>query len=590
MSQHDLVIRGGTLVDGTGDAPRVGDLAIDGDRITAMGTDVGKGRREIDARGLLVTPGWVDIHAHYDAQATWDPMLSPSSEHGVTTVVLGNCGVGFAPVRESHRNELIDLMEAVEDIPGAAMHEGIQWEWETFPEYMDALERRDHAIDYGLQVPHCALRAYVMGQRGIDNEPATAEDIEQMQEIVAEALRAGALGFSTSRTEMHNTLEGDPVPGTFAARDELFGIGAALARENAGVFQMALTHRDVPGEIGWMKDLARETGRIVTFNLQQIDEAPELYKEALRGLDEARAEGITNLRGQFSGRPVGVLMGWETSVHPFLGHPEYVKLMKRPIGERLEQLRRPEVKARLLEGGELRTDALPTNAPIPAVFLQFLTQATRKMYPMGGGHDYEPDPADSVAGRVQSTGRTPAEIVYDALMDQDGRGLLYFPLFGYATNRFDAIEETMLHPQTGLSLADGGAHCGAICDAGTPTFMLMHWARDRKRGDRMPIEFIVRRQTRDTAHQYGLFDRGVLKPGLKADINVIDFERLGLENPEMRHDFPASGRRLYQGARGYVATIVSGQVIFEEGQATGALPGKLIRGAQPEPRPEGDAV
>lgn len=581
MSQHDLVIRGGTLVDGTGNAPTQGDVAIDGERISAVGSDVGNGRREIDARGQLVTPGWVDIHTHYDAQATWDPMLSPSSSHGVTTVVMGNCGVGFAPVRESLRDELIDLMEAVEDIPGAAMHEGIQWEWETFPEYMEALERRDHAIDYGLQVPHCALRAYVMGQRGIDNEAATPDDVSRMQEIVAEALRAGALGFSTSRTEMHNTLEGNPVPGTFAERDELFGIGAALANEQAGVFQMSLTHRDVPGEMGWMKDLARETGRVVTFNLQQTDEAPDLYKEALRGLDDARAEGITNLRGQFSGRPVGVLMGWETSVHPFLGHPEYVRWMKLPIAERLEMLRRPDVKARLLEGGELRIDALPKEAPIPAVFLQFLTAATHKMYPMGSAHDYEPDPSDSVAGRAKASGRTPAELVYDALMDQNGKGLLYFPLFGYASGRFDAIEETLVHPQTGLSLADGGAHCGAICDAGTPTFMLMHWARDRKRGAKLPLEFIVRRQTRDTAEQYGLFDRGMLAPGLKADVNLIDYENLDLEAPEMRFDFPAGGRRLYQGARGYRATVVSGQVVFENGEPTGALPGRLIRGAQP---------
>ena len=585
MSKHDLVIRGGTIVDGTGDAPFVGDVAIDGDRISEVGLSVEEGAREIDASGLLVTPGWVDIHAHYDAQATWDPMLSPSSEHGVTTVVLGNCGVGFAPVRESHRNELIDLMEAVEDIPGAAMHEGIQWEWETFPEFMDALERREHAIDYGLQVPHCALRAYVMGQRGIDNESATKHDIEEMKGIVKEALHAGALGFSTSRTEMHNTLKGDPVPGTFADHEELFGIGEALAEEDAGVFQMSLTHRDVPAEISWMKELAKKTGRIVTFNLQQIDEAPELYKEALHGLDDARDEGITNLRGQFSGRPVGVLMGWETSIHPFLGHPEYVKVMKLPIAERLEVLRRPEIKAAMLDGGELRTDALPKNAPIPDVFLKFLAGATQKMYPMGAGHDYEPDPSNSVAGRVASSGRSPAEVVYDALMDLDGKGLLYFPLFGYATSRFDAIEETMLHPQTGLSLADGGAHCGAICDAGTPTFMLMHWARDRTRGKRLPVEFVVKRQTRDTAHQYALFDRGELKVGLKADVNIIDFEKLGLESPHMRHDFPAGGRRLYQGAFGYRATISSGQVIFENGQPTGALPGKLIRGAQAVPEP-----
>jgi len=581
MSKHDLVIRGGTLVDGTGAAPRNGDLAIEGGRIAAVGDDVGQGTREIDAEGHLVTPGWVDIHAHYDAQATWDPMLSPSSEHGVTTVVVGNCGVGFAPVKAHMHDELIDLMEAVEDIPGAAMHEGIQWEWETFPEFMDALERREHAIDYGVQVPHCALRAYVMAERGIDNEAATAEDIAQMQQIVREALREGALGFSTSRTEMHNTKEGVPVPGTFAERDELFGIGEALAAENAGVFQMSLTHREVPNEMGWMTELARETGRMVTFNLQQIDENPELYKEGLAGLDAARAQGVTNLRGQFSGRPVGVLMGWDTSIHPFYGHPEYVKWMGLPIDQRLAKLREPAVKARLLESGELLTDALPANAPIPQPMLQFLAGATYKMYPMGGGHDYEPAPEQSVKGLMASTGRSAAEIVYDALMDLDGKGLLYFPLFGYATQKFDAIEETMLHPQTGLSLADGGAHCGAICDGGTPTFMLMHWARDRARGAKMPLEFVVRRQTMDTAHQYGLFDRGALKPGLRADVNVIDYEGLGLTNPEMRFDFPASGRRLYQGATGYKAILCAGQAIFENGEETGARPGKLVRGAQP---------
>ncbi len=580
MSEHDLVIRGGTVVDGTGREPFHGDVAVDGDRISAVAPDLGRGRREIDAEGLLVTPGFVDIHTHYDAQATWDPMLTPSSEHGVTTVVMGNCGVGFAPVREELRDELIDLMEAVEDIPGAAMHEGIQWEWETFPEFMDALERRPHAIDYGLQVPHCALRAYVMGERGIENEAATGDDIARMSRIVAEAVGAGALGFSTSRTEMHNTLEGKPVPGTFAAEDELFGIGRALGELGTGVFQMSLTHRDVPKEMGWMKALAKETGRTVTFNLQQIDEAPELYKEGLRGLDEARAEGITNLRGQFSGRPVGVLMGWETSVHPLMGHPEYARIGRLPIAERLRELRRPEVRARLVEGGELRIDGLPEDAPIPAVFLQFLVAGIHKMFPMGGGHDYEPDPATSIQGLAASTGRSPAELVYDALMDQDGRGLLYFPLFGYATGRFDAIEETMLHPQTGLSLSDGGAHCGAICDAGTPTFMLMHWARDRTRGRRLPLEYVVRRQTLDTARQYGLRDRGVLAHGMKADVNVIDFDRLGLEAPEMRHDFPAGGRRLHQGARGYRATLVSGEVVYEDGKATGARPGRLLRGEQ----------
>ena len=579
MSQHDLVVRNGTVVDGTGGAPRPADVAVRDGKITAVGSDVGAGRREIDAAGHVVTPGWVDIHTHYDAQATWDPYLSPSSCHGVTSVVMGNCGVGFAPVKPELRDELIDLMEAVEDIPGAAMHEGISWEWETFPEFMDALERRRHAIDYGLQVPHCALRAFVMGQRGIENQAATAEDIEAMRAIVREALEAGALGFSTSRTELHNTLEGVPIPGTFAEQDELFGIGRVLGELQAGVFQMSVTHREVPNEMEWMKKLARETGRMVTFNLQQIDEAPELYKEGLRLLDEARAEGVHNLRGQFSGRPVGVLMGWETSVHPFIGHPEYRALAALPVAERIRELRKPEVRARLTAGGAVRTDGLPDDAPIPPIFLQFLVQSTHKMFALGD-NEYEPHPDDAIAGRAKRTGQSQAELIYDAMMEQGGKGLLYFPLFGYAQGSLDAILETMKHPQTGLSLADGGAHCGAICDAGTPTFMLMHWVRDRTRGERLPIEFVVRRQTRDTARQYGLYDRGVIAPGMKGDLNVIDLENLGLLPPEMRHDLPAGGRRLFQGSRGYRATIVSGVPIFEGGEATGALPGKLLRGEQ----------
>ncbi len=581
MSQYDVVIRGGTVVDGSGAAPFEADLGISKGKIDAVGTDVGSGAREIDAQGKLVTPGWVDIHTHYDAQATWDPYLTPSSNHGVTTVVMGNCGVGFAPVHEAQRGDLIDLMEAVEDIPGSAMHEGIEWEWESFPEYMDALERRLHAIDYGLQVPHCALRTYVMGDRGVRNEDATGEDIEAMREIVRESIRAGALGFSTSRTELHRTLTGDAVPGTFANREELFGIGRVLGELEAGVFQMSVTHREVPNEMKWMKDLARETGRVVTFNLQQIDEAPELYKEGLRLLDEARAEGITQLRGQFSGRPVGVLMGWQTTVHPFIGHPEYAKLAELPFQQRLAQLRRPEVRARLIDGGKLRTDGLPEDPPIPPIFLEFLVASTHKMFPMRGEHDYEPDASKSIAGLCESSGRSPAELVYDAMLDQDGKGFLYFPLFGYAQGNFDAILETMKHPQTGLSLADGGAHCGAICDGSTPTFMLMHWVRDRKRGERLPLEFIVRRQTRDTAEQYGLWDRGLLAPGMKADVNVIDFERLDLTRPEMIFDLPAGGRRLFQGARGYDYTLVSGHVIYENGEPTGFLPGKLIRGDGP---------
>jgi len=580
MSKHDLLIKNGAVVDGTGVPSYPADIAINGTQITAVGKDLGAGLREIDAGGKIITPGWVDIHTHYDAQATWDPYLSPSSEHGVTTVVMGNCGVGFAPVKEELRNELIELMEAVEDIPGAAMHEGIEWDWETFPEFMTALEKRSHVIDYGVQVPHCALRAYVMGQRGIDNETANPEDIEAMRKIVLESLQAGALGFSTSRTEMHNTLQGKPIPGTLAEMDELFGIGDAFKEFGGGVFQMAVTHREAPNEILWMKDLAKESGAMVTFNLQQIDENPDLYKEDLRMLDEARKEGIHNLRGQFSGRPVGVLMGWETSIHPFIGHPDYQALARLPIQERRKELNKPEVRARLIAGGKIRTDSLPKNTPIPDAFLNFLVAFTHKMFPMDQNNDYEPEPANSIAGQSETTGRTSADLIFEALNAQNGRGMLYFPLFGYANGNFDAILETMRHPQTGISLSDGGAHCGAICDAGTPTYMLMHWVRDRTRGERQSLEFIVRQQTFETAHQYGLNDRGVLAPGMKADLNIIDLENLGLTAPEMRHDFPADGRRLYQGAKGYQATIVSGQVVFENGQATGLLPGKLIRGAQ----------
>ena len=580
MDKHDLVIKNGSVVDGTGSAPQRVDIAIRDGVIAEIGPEVGAAHRDIDAEGHIVTPGFVDIHTHYDAQATWDPYLYPSTQHGVTSVVMGNCGVGFAPVNEGLRDELIELMEAVEDIPGAAMHEGIEWDWETFPEFMDALERRPHVIDYGVQVPHCALRAYVMGQRGIDNEEATADDITRMSQIVSEAISAGALGFSTSRTEMHNTLKGVPVPGTFAGREELFGIGQALGDLGTGVIQMSLTHRDVPKEFPWMKELAKTTGRMVTFNLQQIDENPDLYKEDLRLLDECRAEGIHNLRGQFSGRPVSVMMGWETTIHPFLGHPVYVKLSRLPIEERLRELRKPEVKATLIGDGTVRTDGLPKDAPIPPAMVQFLVASTFKMFAMGNGHEYEPDPSESIAGRASATGKTEAELIYDALMDLNGRGLLYFPLFGYATGSFDAIRETMMNPSTGLSLADGGAHCGAICDASTPTYMLMHWVRDRSRGERIPLEFAVRSQTYETAKQYGLHDRGVLATGMKADVNVIDFDNLTLTAPEVRYDFPANGRRLVQGASGYKMTIASGQVIFENGEATGALPGKLIRGEQ----------
>ncbi len=579
MSKHDLVIRNGNIVDGSGQPAFEGDVGISDGVIREVGEVTGAGDREIDAKGLLVTPGFVDIHTHYDAQATWDPYMTPSSLHGVTSVVMGNCGVGFAPVRSDAHDRLIDLMEAVEDIPGSAMHEGIEWEWETFPEFMDALEKRQHVIDYGVQVPHCAVRAYVMGERGVNNEKATPDDIERMREVVREGLEAGALGFSTSRTELHRTLEGDPVPGTFADRDEIFGIGDVLGELGTGVFQISVTHRDVPTEFAWMKELAKRTGRTVTFNLQQVDESPTLYKEGLRLLDEARSEGIENVRGQFSGRPVGVLMGWETTVHPFTLHPEFRPLAHVPREQRLAELRKPEVRQRFLSQKAI-PDEIPSDALVPVAFLQFLLASFHKMFPLGDRNEYEPAPETSLAAQASTTGRPELELAYDAMMANDGQGLLYFPLFGYAGGDFEAIRETILHPQTGLSLADGGAHCGAICDAGIPTFMLTHWARDRSRGEKLPLELVVRRQTWDTANQYGLRDRGRLAAGFKADVNLIDFDRLGLTRPEVRYDLPAGGRRLFQGAQGYRATVVNGEVVYENGEPTGALPGRLLRGAR----------
>ncbi len=571
---HDLVIRNGRIIDGSGKPAFEGDIAVNDGTISLVGTVPGKGKEEIDAKGMIVTPGFVDIHTHYDAQATWDPYLTPSSLHGVTTAVMGNCGVGFAPVKPELRDELIDLMEAVEDIPGAAMHEGIKWEWETFPEFMDALAKKPFVMDVGAQVPHCSLRVYVMGQRGIDNEPATKSDIKEMHDLVLDGMKAGALGFSTSRTDLHNTLAGDPVPGTFAASDELNAIADALQEHGNGVFQISATHRDMEEEFKWMRSIAERTGRMVTFNLQQVDESPDLYKKMLGLLDDARADGVTNIRGQHSGRPVGLLMGWQSSVHPFLGFPEYALYHQMPFAERMVELKKPEVKAAILKGKNI--DGLGD-------FGTFVTTSFHKMYPMDERDNYEPAPEESVAAIAAAKGLSPLEVAYDAMMENDGQALLYFPLFGYSTNDFSAIEETLRHPQTGISLADGGAHVGMICDGGTPTFMLTHWTRDRSRGEKFPLEEIVRIQTRDTALQYGLDDRGLLAPGMKADLNVIDYDNLKMLQPKMVFDLPAEGRRLLQKAEGYKATIVSGKVVLRDGEFTGELPGKLLRGPQAAP-------
>ncbi len=569
---YDVVIRGGRVVDGTGAPARLADVAIQGDRIVAVGHIEDKGREEIDAAGMLVTPGWVDMHTHYDGQVTWDPYLTPSGWHGVTTVVMGNCGVGFAPVRPEDRDWLIDTMEGVEDIPGTALHEGIRWSWETFPEYMDALEATPHAIDYATQIPHSAVRGYVMGRRSAENEAASPAEIAQMREIVVEALRAGALGFSTSRTPLHKTAEGNLVAGTFAEHEELLGIAEGIAEVGFGIFEVADEHQRVPEDVSWLRKIAEITKQPVIFNLSQVAEDPHLWRKGLEAVEEAQADGLP-LFCQVAGRAIGILMTWQGTAHPFALCNAYAQISHLPWPERLEKLRDPVVRAGII-----------ADTPFfVGEFESFVTRTFTNMFLLGEHNDYEPAPEDSIAARAERIGKSAAEVAYDALMERDGTAMLYFPLFNYAEGSLELLHELHSHPGTRMGLSDGGAHCGAICDSGMPTFMLTHWTRDRERGERLPLEWIVHRQTQQTAVFYGMQDRGVLAPGYLADVNIIDYERLSLQAPKLVFDLPAEGRRLVQRAEGYRYTLKSGQIIMADGQPTGPLPGKLVRGPQAAP-------
>ena len=573
---HDLVIRGGSVVDGTGAPARTADVAVDGDCITDVGRVGEGGRTEVEADGALVTPGWVDIHTHYDGQVTWDDDPGPSAEHGVTTVVMGNCGVGFAPCPADRRDWLVGLMEGVEDIPGSALHEGITWEWETFPEYLDALDRRQWTLDVGTQIAHGAVRAYVMGDRGARNEPATPADIDGMGAVVEQAIRAGALGVSTSRTLAHLALDGEPVPGTFAAEDELFGLGAALARAGTGVFELApmgTAGEDVVAphkEVDWMRRLAAATGRPVTFALLQVDAAPDLWRELCDASAAACAEGAS-LHPQVAGRPTGLLAGLDTTYGLLDSIPAYAPLAALAPSERVAALRDPGVRESIL--GWVPDDA--TRASLEASYERFFL--------LGDPVDYEPGPEATLAAVAGRLGRDPLEVAYDTFLEDDGRGLLYLPILNYSQGTSEPTREMLLHPAAVLGLGDGGAHVGFICDGSTPTWMLTHWARDRSRGETLPVELVVRRQTSDTARLYGLGDRGVLAPGMLADVNVIDHERLRLHTPAVAHDLPAGGRRVLQGVDGYEATVKSGVVTRRAGERTGASPGRLLRGARPAP-------
>ena len=575
---YDLVLRGGTLVDGSGAPARVADVAVEGDSIAAVGAELGPGTREIDARGLLVAPGWVDIHTHYDGQVTWDAHLTPSCWHGVTTVVFGNCGVGFAPVKPDQHDYLISLMEAVEDIPGTALAEGIEWEWETFPEFMDAVGKRELAMDVAAQVPHGAVRTYVMGRRGAENEPATPEDIEAMASIVREGMESGALGFSTSRTLMHKAASGDPMPGTFAAEDELFGLGRVLGDLDTGIFELApvgAAGEDAIGarkEMDWMRKLSAEIGRPVSFAMLQVDAEPTLWRDLLDEAQQAVAEGA-QVYPQTAGRPFGMLVGHQTEYHPFRDRPSYEALLELPFDERIARLREPEVREAIL------SEQVEYDDPMAA----YVMASFHKLFPLGAKPNYEPREEDSIAGIAQREDRSPEEVLYDRMLEQDGRELILFPLLNYSDGNCDPIYEMIHHPRAVLGLGDGGAHCGIICDASIPTFMLSHWVRDRDRGPKIPVELAVQRMTSDAANLYGLRDRGLIEPGYKADLNLIDLGEVGLRLPEMVFDLPAGGRRLIQKADGYRYTLVNGQVTMRDGSPTGALPGRLVRGEQAQP-------
>ena len=578
-SSFDLVIRNGAIVDGTGTDSFHGSIAVRDGAIVAVGEVDGTAHREIDAQGLLVTPGFVDIHTHYDGQVTWGRALTPSSVHGVTTAVMGNCGVGFAPCRPADHERLVRLMEGVEDIPHPVLAEGLPWNWESFPDYLDRLSEREYDIDFAAQLPHGALRVYVMGERGANRAPAGAEDIARMAQLAQQAVSAGALGFTTSRTMNHRTSDGEPTPTLTAEQDELVGIAKGLGEIGEGVLQVVSDFRDRPNELRIFRAMVQQSGRPLSISLTQHNRSPQGWREILRFISEANADGLP-VRAQVAGRPVGVLFGLELTHNPFCAHPSYRAIAARSFEQRLRLLRDPAFQARLLsEQPELERDP----------FMKRMYGNFDNLYTLDERPDYEPDPAASLGARARASGTSVLRLALDIMTAGDGRAMLYYPTLNYAEHSLEPSLEMMRHPHTVLGLGDGGAHCGTICDASFTTHMLTHWARDRSRGERLPLPWVVKAHTQSTAVAVGLLDRGVLAPGYKADINLIDFERLNLRRPEVRYDLPAGGRRLMQTADGYVATIVSGEVVYQNGEATGQLPGRLVRGRQARPVAADDA-
>ncbi len=571
---HDIVIRNALIVDGSGEAAQHGDVAINGETIVAVGGKQGAARQEINADGLTLAPGWVDVHTHYDGQATWDELLTPSCWHGVTTTVMGNCGVGFAPAHPSKRDWLIGLMEGVEDIPGSALAEGIDWRWESFPEYMDALEGKARAVDIAAQVPHGAVRAYVMGERGATDVDANAEERAAMSALVGEAVRAGAVGFSTSRTVLHRAIDGEVVPGTTADALELTTIADAMGAAGGAVFEVASDLAPEQDELKWMDHILDKAGCKVTFACIQNDDDPLQWQRLLA--HAARREGIFP---QVAIRPPGVLLCLE-GTHPFTGRASYRALADLPLAARVAEMKKPEVRARILAEAGPRPARLLRLLFMEGKAMQSSIRDYDRIFMLGTPPDYEPSAERSVVALAAQRGVSVEQAAYDYLLEENGKAFLYSPLFNYNAGNYDVAREMMLHPNTILGISDGGAHCGMICDASAPTYLLQHFVRDRDRGPRIGLEQAVRMQSRDTAALYGFHDRGMIKPGMRADLNLIDLARLALPSPQMVYDLPASGQRLIQRAVGYHTTMLRGQVTFQHGESTGALPGRLVRGAQ----------
>ncbi|MDC3059608.1 amidohydrolase family protein [SAR86 cluster bacterium] len=587
MHIHDLVIRNGNIVDGSGKKPFLGDIAIDEGKITKVGEVINSGKKEIDANGNLVSPGWVDIHTHYDGQVCWDPYLTPSSWHGVTTVVMGNCGVGFAPVKPGDENFLIQLMEGVEDIPGTALHEGIDWEWETFPEFLDAIEKKEFVMDLGFMIGHGPVRSYVMGYDRCQNQvDASKDEINQMSEIVEKAINAGALGFSTSRTILHRDVHGVYVPGTEASSEEMKELAFAVDRAGEGTLEIVSDWLDQEIEMSWMKEYVEKSDCGLTVLQTNGDSVKTILfceEQFLKG---------KNVRPQFPGRNVGLMFGLESSLHPFIGHPSYKEISHLPLNERLSIMRDPAFKQKILNESpsfredlqkaakEQKSNKTKEEIKAEAEIGKKLISNYETQFILSDPPNYEPTREDSIAYLAEQRNQSEEEVIYDELIKDNGKSLIYACFTPYENHKLEFVETFYKLKSSVAGGSDGGAHCGLICDASMPTTNLSHWARDRSAGNKIPLELIIRKQTKDTAETYGLFDRGEIKTGMIADINIIDFEKLNVSLPKMIFDLPKGGKRLVQESFGYLATIKSGEVVYENGQATGTLPGQVIRGKQ----------